>query len=151
MPNKRGQVGETITWIVATIIIIVILLVSIIIVSVFPKKDESYLKLVDKQKDFIATKSVVNFLIENFDLVRNFVESQNYEPIEEKFRPFLESLLVFRGIGGWNFELLVEEKVESSIIISATPGWHNYYDIYFNLESNKIKLRFWEDCQGTCQ
>lgn len=147
MPNKRGQVGETVTWIVATVVIIVILTISIFVTSALPKRDKGYLKLIDKQKDFIATKSVVNFLIENLDLVKNSIESENYDAIEERFRPFLESLIVFRGIGGWNFELLIGEKVESFVIISATPGWHNYYDIYFNLEPG-VKLRFWEDCQG---
>ena len=150
MPNKRGQVGETVTWIVATVVIIVILAISIFVVSALPKRDKGSLKLIDKQKDFIATKSVVNFLIENFDLVKNSVESENYDAIEERFRPFLESLIVFRGIGGWNFELLVGEKVESSVIISATPEWPNYYDIYFNLEPN-TKLKFWEACQESCQ
>ena len=151
MLNKKAQVGETITWIVATIIIIVILVISVIITLASPGKDKNNLKLIDKQKDFIATKSIVNFLIENFDLVKISIESKSYyESLKEKFLPFLESLIVFRGIGGWNFQLYLDDKEEFYIITSSTVGWYNYYDIYFNLEP-RIKLRFWEDCQGLCQ
>jgi len=150
--NNKAQIGETITWLVATIIIIVILAISVFITSASRLKDKDNLKLIDKQKDFIATKSIVNFLIENFDLVKVSIESKSYyESLEEKFRPFLESLIVFRGIGGWNFELYLDGKKEfPGIITSSTVGWYSYYDIYFNLRP-KIKLRFWEDCQGLCQ
>lgn len=150
MLNKKAQIGETITWMVATIIIIVILAISIFITSASRWKDKDNLKLIDKQKDFIATKSIVNFLIENFDLVKSSVESKKYESLEERFLPFLESLIVFRGIGGWNFELYLDGKEEFYIITSSTVGWYNYYNMNFNLEP-KIKLKFWEDCQGLCQ
>lgn len=150
MLNKKAQVGETITWIVATIIIIVILVISIFITLASSKKGKDNLTLIDKQKDFIATKSIVNFLIENFDFTKSSIESKKYESLEEKFLPFLESLIVFRGIGGWNFQSYLDDKEEFYIITSSTIGWYNYYDINFNLEP-KIKLKFWEDCQGLCQ
>jgi len=151
MLNKKAQVGETITWIVATIIIIVILVISVFIVSLSPKRDKDHLQLIDKQKDFIATKSIVNFLMEDFDLVKSSIESKKYESLKEKFRPFLESLLVFRGSNtGWNFELYINDKLESHVITAGTLGWDKYYYINFNLKSN-AKLKFWEACQGLCQ
>lgn len=38
--NKKGEIGETITWMIATIIIIVIILVSVFFVSVISKSNE---------------------------------------------------------------------------------------------------------------
>jgi|TARA_B100001971_G_scaffold201305_1_gene213880 hypothetical protein len=59
---KKAQVGETMTWVVATIIIIVILLFSIFIASINQGKNKDISRLPDKQKDLLAKKSLVAYL-----------------------------------------------------------------------------------------
>jgi len=59
--NKKGQIGKTITWIVATIIIIVILIISIFISTAYlggsKKADFS------EQNDILASKSFFAYLL----------------------------------------------------------------------------------------
>ena len=59
--QKRGQAGETVTWIVATVIIVIILFVSIFIASVYlgGGKEFSFIK----QADSLATKSFFSYLL----------------------------------------------------------------------------------------
>lgn len=61
--NKKGQIGETMTWVIATIIIIVILIVSIVITSFLGtigvhKNYKSY-----RYTDLIAMKSLAGYLL----------------------------------------------------------------------------------------
>ncbi len=61
LKNKRGQIGKTITWVVATVIIIMILVVSIFIATSYlggsKKADFS------KQTDILASKSFFAYLL----------------------------------------------------------------------------------------
>lgn len=62
--DKRGQIGETTTWVVATIIIVVILAVSILITSAFGTV--GFLKKaydLDYKMDFIPIKSLSAYLL----------------------------------------------------------------------------------------
>ncbi len=59
--NKLGQVGETVTWIVATVIIVIILFVSIFIASVYLGNGKEF-KFV-RQADPLATKSFFSYLL----------------------------------------------------------------------------------------
>jgi hypothetical protein len=57
--NNRAQIGETMTWIIATIVIIIILSFSIFVaipISSFGKFNEK------RKSDLLATKSLVNYL-----------------------------------------------------------------------------------------
>ena len=58
--DTKAQVGETITWIVATIIIILILIFSIFIVS-FNKKTRKFELL--HEKDLLVIKSLTAYLL----------------------------------------------------------------------------------------
>ncbi len=60
LDNKRAQIGETMTWIVATIIIIVILIFSIFIVSLSKKNRSFELK---GYNDLLVTKSFMGYLL----------------------------------------------------------------------------------------
>lgn len=149
--GKRGQIGETMTWIVATIVIIIILLISIFISKGISSSDARILILTDKQKDFIGTKSIVNFVNENLEIVENSFETDNYIFVEEKFKPFLDDLDVFRGFGGWNMELSFNGDKKLEII--NYPEIHRFIEIneiIFNLDENK-EIRFWEVCKGLCR
>jgi len=59
--DKKGQIGETITWVVATIIIIVILLVSIFVSTSYigGSKKATF----SKQTDILASKSFFAYLL----------------------------------------------------------------------------------------
>ena len=61
--NKRAEIGETITWVFATIIIITILLISIFISSKFFKKGnyENVPQL--RTSDIFVTKSLTSYLL----------------------------------------------------------------------------------------
>ena len=61
--NKKGQIGETMTWVIATIIIIVVLIVSIFITSFLGtiglhKNYKSY-----RSADLIPMKSLIGYLL----------------------------------------------------------------------------------------
>ena len=76
LQNKRGQTGEAITWIVATLIIIVILLISISIANFMGNnKKFDY----SKRVDVLASKSLFAYL-----LTEEFEEDKIiYEKIKE--------------------------------------------------------------------
>ena len=57
---KKGQIAETMTWVVATIVIIVILSFSILIsINIFGDKEFN----VERKTDLLATKSLTGFLL----------------------------------------------------------------------------------------
>ena len=60
--NKRAQIGETMTWIIATIAIIVILIFSIFIVS-FTKDESKEFKVYNQNSDLLAMKSLSGYLL----------------------------------------------------------------------------------------
>ncbi|MEX0932668.1 MAG: hypothetical protein WDZ77_01030 [Candidatus Pacearchaeota archaeon] len=62
--SKKGQVSDTLTWVVATLIIVVVLGISMFFTNTLSNEKEIQIK--DKQKDFLAVKSITNFL-ENED------------------------------------------------------------------------------------
>jgi len=59
--GKGGEVGETVTWMIATVIIIVILLISIsaTVIGIFNFKSFNYMK----QTDVLASKSFFSYLL----------------------------------------------------------------------------------------
>ncbi len=63
--GKAGQVGETVTWMVATVIIVVVLLISIsaTVVGVFDFKDFDYIP----QTDVLASESFFSYLLTESD------------------------------------------------------------------------------------
>ena len=80
--SKRGQIGETITWVVATLIIVVILAVSLLVSSlVFG--DEKNLGFF-KATDVLASKSLFSYLLTK-DTDGNNVHTQlkNQENLNE--------------------------------------------------------------------
>ncbi len=59
--NKNAQIGETITWVVATLIIIVILAFSIFIASFYLGGDKSV--SFSEESDLLASKSLFSYLL----------------------------------------------------------------------------------------
>lgn len=64
LDNKNAQIGETMTWVVATIVIVVILVLSIYITSVLAvsKKVIKY-KDYDRENDLILEKSLFTYFL----------------------------------------------------------------------------------------
>ena len=143
--NKRGQLGETMTWIVATLIIVVIL--SITILVAVPLGSNKQIKIEDKEKDFLATKSITSFLGngENVELLNN----GNYEAFKESTGELVKNFPkpVKGGAGSWNFEIDGVD-LSSNYKLLLNFGQYDYFetDILFN----KIKLKYWLECQGKC-
>jgi len=62
--NCRGQIGETMTWVIATIVIIIILTVSVFIISSSPFKSMREFKE-GGTSDLLVTKSFMGYLLTN--------------------------------------------------------------------------------------
>lgn len=64
MFNKRGAIGETLTWVVATLVIIVVLGFSIFYVSLgISDKEVSYKDGSGKVVDYVAGQSLLGYLL----------------------------------------------------------------------------------------
>lgn len=114
MKNKRAQVGETITWIVATVIIILILTISLSISSFYigKSKDLSFFKTTD----ILASKSFFSYLLTK-DTEGNMV----YEQLKNQ-----ENLNEFNGNLGKKIFLDFYAKEHEGVwvgIITNKPGY----------------------------
>jgi hypothetical protein len=148
---NKGQMSQTMTWVVATIIIVIILVASYFIangdlISTNPT-------LPDKEKDFIATKSIDNFMSTNFEGIQTAILNKDYFFIEENLRPFLEKLEISRGGGGWNFNHEDFYLITFSSPTTNVIGLYNLFNIDFYVGSGerKTKFTFWEQCIGGCR
>src|SRR3989339_145530 len=117
MNNCRGQIGETLTWVVATIVIVIILSISIFVVS------------------------FGGFLGENKDFVFDSVNRNNFESFESKFSPLLAKSVVKGDFFGWNMDFIVGDVVSSQVISRAIIGSACNYKSMFYLNP-KIKFDF---------
>ncbi len=98
IPNKKAQIGETITWLVATVIIIVILVFSIFVTG-FIGKDKEFETL--PKKDLLATKSLSGYLLTSDDSGKKvFEQLKNEENLDTFFNNFTGPLAVriFKGL-----------------------------------------------------
>lgn len=72
--SKNGQIGDTLTWFIATIIIIVILFLAILTSSLFGKSEER--KVINPSaQDLLKSKEVMSYLVTPLSS-SNFVFSQ---------------------------------------------------------------------------
>ena len=166
--NKKGQIGETMTWIVATLVIVVILSISILLT--IPLGSEKKINIEDKGKDFLATVSITNFLSEDINV--DLIKTNDKNRINSEMKLFLDNLIVNppkkllertqsssvvgKSGGGWNFEInegdekiqVITSKVynkiggEFLILSESEPN----FELKLLLEQKK--LRFWAECPG---
>lgn len=149
MLNKKSQVGETVTWTVATISIITILLISTFAASILPSTSKkTILKLDDKQKDYLATKSIIGFLERNKELIESSSQTKDFGIVKNKFEPFLLEIPVSGDIKGWNMEVKNNCEKDCDITTRSIFGKYNCYDL--NLLVDDTIIRFWTDFQGGC-
>jgi len=139
---NRGQTGETLTWVVATIIIILILVISFVIVE-FSFSNRQMVKYLSN--DVIVTKSAIAFFNEddNFDILKDSINNDNYDLIKPRVEKFLG------GISSDNeqdFRVLVDGKLQdNSVVQNNFHGLANNRRSFFefNLDGKKIILRFY--------
>jgi predicted PurR-regulated permease PerM len=136
------------TWIVATIIILVILVVTYFIAGGGDLTPNLVLK--DKTKDFVATKTINNFLENNFESLNNAILESDYNSLNNTLRSFLSSIIVSRGGGGWNFNSGDFYVITFSSPTSNVKDLYNLYNLDFPLGEER-KMTFWENCVGVCQ
>lgn len=63
MPNKKGQISDTMNWIIATIIIVVVLMLFVYASSVLSKTKVVSYKGPETKVDLLETKTSLAFLI----------------------------------------------------------------------------------------
>ncbi|MBR9701419.1 hypothetical protein GOV13_00690 [Candidatus Pacearchaeota archaeon] len=90
MKNRRGQIGETMTWVVATLVIVVILSISIFAVTldITGIKNSKKFKW-NRDADLLATKSLVNYLMES-EVYEKLKESGKLNESGEKIVEYYE-------------------------------------------------------------
>ncbi|MBS3071025.1 hypothetical protein J4407_01855 [Candidatus Pacearchaeota archaeon] len=163
MLNKKAQIGDTITWVVATVIIVVVITISILATN-FVLTDRNIVFLADRQKDFVATKSVTSFFYNNKNVeLMNSGNELFYVRVNKTIYPIPAKDYYEHGIGGWNFEVYAgEEKINdilNSVVLKKTSDVAvdrfsranpSFETIFYNGNS---KLRFWAECSsgGTCR
>lgn len=95
--NKSGQVGETVTWLVATVIIVVILSASIFVSTIGPwgKKDVP----LSEDVDYLTSKSFFSYVLteetEGTSVYNSFKEKGNFTEFSGEL-----ALKVFDGFYG---------------------------------------------------
>ena len=152
MYDRKAQIGETVTWMVATIVIVLVLAISILATTFIINPDKKITFSEDKQKDLVASKSITSFLEndKNVELLKN----KDYDTFEQQVKSLLEELPKpsVGGVGDWNFELYDgdEKKIEIyNYRLVTNAGQYNNFDTSFLL--GQTKLRFWLECQGICK
>ena len=154
LDNKKGQIGETMTWIVATLIIIVILSISIFATSILALgSTKKLIYLEDKEKDFLVTKSITSFL-RNSDNV-GLLESENYGDFEIKNKKLTEIMQRSSLQSAWDFELSEKEEVKIEIIhaypVPGSSPIFNAFEINIFLKQTQTELKYWKKCKDICK
>ena len=144
--NKKAQIADTMTWVVATLVIIVVLGILVLVTKGIPGNKLIYLE--DKEKDFIATKSITSFLRNDVNV--DLLKEENYEGFKVKtgnlLRNFPKSLI--GGAGKWNFEIN-GEGLSNNYKLILNFGQYNYFET--GILFDQIKLKYWLECQGKCK
>ena len=154
LDNKSGQIGETMTWVIATLVIVVILSISVFATSILASgSTKKLIYLVDKEKDFIATKSITSFL-RNSDNV-GLLENENYGDFKIKNKKLTEVMQKSSLQSAWDFELSEKEEVKIEIIHTYTaPGDSpvvNAFEINILLKQTQTELKYWKKCKDICK
>ena len=134
LKNKRGQIGKTITWVVATVIIIMILVVSIFVATSYlggsKKADFS------KQTDILASKSFFAYL-----LTENTEGDTVYEQLRDE-----ENLNDFNGNLALNIfeEFYRKEYSKVWVGIVLMPVFPEYTpNSFFGTNPGHVKSSYW--------
>jgi hypothetical protein len=148
--NKRAQVSDTITWIVATMIIVVVLSISVFFTISLSGQKKIFLE--DREKDLLATKSITGFLrtLENPALLSD--GKGGTDGRADKLKEILPTTVPV---------ISAQASRYSEVGTLARQGVSKWYyeqgekDGYFDLGSihtrGGVQFNFWADCyDGGC-
>ncbi|GAI63277.1 unnamed protein product, partial [marine sediment metagenome] len=88
--NKKAQIGETMTWVVATIIIIVILVISLYTTSLLAQTKKVIHYKYKRAADLIMEKSLFSYFLVKDETKKTFIhnqlkEQEFYADLDDKF------------------------------------------------------------------
>lgn len=139
MLNKKAQIGETTTWIFATLVVIIILSLSIFLVQWTLKSRKFEL---NKQQDLIATKSLTGFLstFQNgekvYDKFAEQAKNKNYNLDENSgklavkiFKGFYNEIdyIIYFGINGGDNNYFEKPASWQSVSVNSVNPIALYY------------------------
>ena len=145
MVNNRGQIGETMTWMVATIIIILVLTVSILLANASFIKGEKKFPYTN-HVDLFVEKSLSSYLLtKDSGGASTYAELQNGEVTD--FAKNLASNVFVSLYSGYYTYLSVtldSGKFITGLFTSAGASWADYtfYSTTNLGNKNSIKLEF---------
>ena len=154
LDNKKAQIADTMTWVVATLVIVVIL--GILVFATYFVSNKNIIFIEDKQKDFIATKSITSFLrnSENVGLLNENDKEKNYKGFGEKMKKMLDNIpessisvgsyeTIIKTI--WSFKLIENDKIKFRILCNEVTDSDipraNYMETNLKFDE-EIKLNF---------
>ncbi len=84
--DKKAQIGETMTWVVATIVIIVILIISIYAASLLAQKNKIIrYKEYERESDIVMEKSIFAYFLSGDNSIYNeLVQQEFYADFDDK-------------------------------------------------------------------
>jgi hypothetical protein len=146
--KKKAEIGETLSWVVATIIIVVMLIISGFVVSVLKERSYKDISLTDTS-DLLASKSLTAYLLSEtdsgekvFERIKNKEELDNYTGnlAVNIFKELYEGEYPFNIWLGINFEGIGVRKNSyfGAMPIGMRGGDISFKDVEFF--SQKIQL-----------
>ena len=122
LKDKRGQIGETMTWIVATVIIIVILLISIFVATSYLGKNKGA-DFLAKRSDLLASESFFAYVLtENAEGQTVYEQLKNQDNLND-FNGDL-AIKIFDELYGEEYP---EVWIGIAIGIAVSPSIKNEY------------------------
>lgn len=141
--------GDTITWVVATLVIVAVLSISVFVTKGISGNKPIFLD--DKEKDFLATKSITSFLRnqDNIDLLNG----NKYGELKIKTEKLTEIMVGVSLQSAWDFELSDKDKIKVDVIHSyPAPGDSPIIDAFeTNIFLKQDKLKYWKKCKDVCK
>jgi hypothetical protein len=156
LDNKRAQIGDTMTWVVATLVIVVILGILVFATTWISGNKSIYLE--DKEKDFLATKSITSFLRHDYNI--GLLESESYEILKTKLKILLVAIspydlkylvkpgdVAHPGIGAWGIELMKDDQNKIRIYCNeiSSRNLAAPFLLTTNINLGELKLNFGVD------
>lgn len=156
---KKGQISDTLSWIIATVVIVSVLGIPILLIQLdmINTKRISF----ERVQDTIATKSISGYLLKNYEWIGGNEWINKFEGNEKKLsleqESEIESLLrslCTNGLEGWSLILLFNEEAvyhkgfykysDLRYIVYDGNDWRNY----FVRDNKKFDTKFYFDNQG---
>ena len=149
MQNKKGQISETTTWVVATLIIVVILSISVFLAS-FVGSNKSF--PTSSKIDLLAKKSLISYLLTENNLgvpVYEQITSEgslndfNGNLASEVFNEFYKeyNLYIFLGIRDYSMHTSYPNSYFSSPAVAlGNAGLNSRNAVFYLINLNNDKL-----------